>query len=120
MAEPAYVAFPLAVAPDGHTETVALDRHIRNLVEELLFTTPGERVNRPTLGCGLAELVFDSLTDELVAVTQFVVQARLQEWLGQFIQVAAVRVSSSGGELAVTVTYRVLATDREHTEVFRR
>ena len=120
MTELAYVAFPLAVSADGRTETVGLDDHIRQMVEELLFTDPGERVNRPTLGCGVLELVFDSLTDELLAATQFVIQGRLQEWLNGLIRVDSVRVATSGSEVQVSVGYQVIATGLQRTEVFRR
>ncbi len=120
MSEQTYVAFPLAVGADGHTGTVDLDRHISQLVGELLFTDPGERVNRPTLGCGVLELVFDSLNDELLAATQFVIQGRLQEWLNNLIKVDAVQITSSGSEVTVVVGYQVLATGLQRTEVYRR
>ena len=66
------------------------DDHIRDLIEQVLFTAPGERVNRPNFGSGLLQLVFAPNSDELAAATQFLVQGALQQWLGDLIQVEGV------------------------------
>ena len=50
--------------------------HVRDLIEQVLFTTPGERVNRPTFGSGLLQLVFAPNSDALAAATEMTVQAR--------------------------------------------
>ena len=71
------------------------DDHIRDLIEQVLFTAPGERVNRPTFGSGLMQLVFAPNSDELATATQFLVQGALQQWLGDVVQVEAVAVSAT-------------------------
>lgn len=78
---------------------------MRDLIEQLLFTSPGERVNRPTFGSGLLQMVFAPTSDELAAATQFLVQGTLQQWLGNLIQVEAVRVSTQDSTVQVTVQY---------------
>jgi phage baseplate assembly protein W len=67
---------------------------VRDLIDQLLFTNPGERVNRPDFGSGLLQLIFAPNSPELAAALQFTVQAALQQWLGDVIQVQALEVSS--------------------------
>jgi phage baseplate assembly protein W len=117
---PRYVAFPLRATSGGGTATASYAEHVEQLLEQLLFTSPGERVNRPALGCGLADLVFGTLTDELVTATQFLVQANLQGALGDVARIDAVRVRAAGDDLTVTVTYALLITGESRTMVFPR
>jgi hypothetical protein len=104
----------------GRTATTSDDDHIRDLVEQVLFTSPGERVNRPTFGSGLVQLVFAPASDELTTVTQFLVQGALQQWVGELIQVEDVDVAVRDGELSVTVAYRIRATGSPRTATFTR
>src|ERR1044071_7812751 len=105
---------------DGRGRTADEDAHVRDLIEQVLFTTPGERVNRPTFGCGLNQLVFAPNSDELAAATQFLVQGALQQWLGDLIQVAEVAVESEDSTLRVTVEYLVRRDGRRETAQFTR
>jgi uncharacterized protein len=84
------IDFPFQIDGRGRT-SIAGDHHIRDLIEQLLFTSPGERVNRPTLGSGLLQMVFAPSSDELAAATQFLLQGTLQQWLGDLIQAVAVQ-----------------------------
>jgi phage baseplate assembly protein W len=97
--------FPFHVDKRGRSATTDEVGHIHDLIEQVLFTAPGERVNRPTFGSGLLQLVFAPNSDELAATTQFLVQGALQQWLGDLIQVEAVQVSSEEATLQVTVQY---------------
>jgi phage baseplate assembly protein W len=103
------IDFPFQIDGRGRT-SVAGDHHIRDLMEQLLFTSPGERVNRPTLGSGLLQMVFAPSSDELAAATQFLLQGTLQQWLGDVIQAEAVRVEFQDSTLLVTVQFVVRAT----------
>ena len=85
-----------------------------------MFTSPGERVNRPTFGSGLLQLVFAPNSDELVAATQFLVQSALQQWLGELIQVEAVQVTSEEATLQVTVQYVHQRTQQRQVAEFTR
>jgi hypothetical protein len=100
-------------------ETTAED-HIRDLIEQVLFTSPGERVNRPTFGSGLMQLVLAPSSDELVTATQFLVQGALQQWLGELIQVEAVEVESEESTLRVTVQYAIRRTQQRRIAEFVR
>jgi hypothetical protein len=107
---------------DGRGRTAEADDndHIRDLVEQVLFTAPGERVNRPTFGCGLLRLVFAPNSEELAAATQFLVQGSLQQWLGDLIEVNDVAVVNDDATLLVTVRYTVRRTMEEQTARFTR
>ena len=83
------IDFPFYIDRGGRTATTDEGDHLRDLIEQVLFTTPGERVNRPDFGSGLLQLVFAPNSDELAATLQFTVQASLQQWLGDRLEVVA-------------------------------
>lgn len=112
------IDFSLHFDGRGRTATVDDDRHIRQLIEQVLFTSPGERVNRPTFGSSALSLVFAPNGDVLAAATQFTVHSALQQWLGDLIQVDAVNVESEDATLRVTVQYIVRRTQQVQTAQF--
>jgi phage baseplate assembly protein W len=103
------IDFPFQIDGRGRT-SIGGERHVRNLIEQLLFTSPGERVNRPTLGSGLLQMVFAPSSDELAAATQFLVQGTLQQWLGDLLQAEAVRVEIQDATMLVTAQYVIRAS----------
>jgi len=115
-----HVDFPYRVDDRGRTAEVDGDGHVRDMIEQLLFTTPGERVNRPDFGSGLMQLVFAPNSDELAATLQMLVQGALQQWLGDRIRVEEVVAESEDATLTVTVRYVVLATQERVTTQFSR
>ena len=114
------IDYPFNLDSRGRTATADPGEHIRDLIEQVLFTNPGERVNRPTFGCGIMQLVFAPNSDELAAATQFLVQGALQQWLGDLIQVNAVQVNSQDSTLEVTVQYTVRRNQSSQTATFVR
>ncbi|HWT95338.1 MAG TPA: GPW/gp25 family protein [Solirubrobacteraceae bacterium] len=115
------VAFPLHVDRSGATARVRSPvARAEQLIEELLFTSPGERLNRPDLGCGLLELLFEQATDELRAATRFQVTSELQRWLGDVVGVVSVDVAVDASQVAVTVVYRLLPGGEPRRAVFVR
>lgn len=100
-----HLDFPYHFDSRGRTAGTSLEEHVRDLIEQVLFTSPGERVNRPTFGCGLLQTVFAPNSAELAAATQFLIQGALQEWLGERIQVDEVVVEANDAELRVTIPY---------------
>jgi uncharacterized protein len=107
---------------DGHGRTASADDagHVRDLIEQVLFTVPGERVNRPDFGSGVMQLVFAPSSDELATATQFLVQGALQQWLGEVIQVENVEVQAEEATLSVTVRYRHRRTGEAEEARFTR
>jgi uncharacterized protein len=114
------IDFPYHV--DGRGRTAATDPagHLRHLIEQVLFTAPGDRVMRPDFGSGLLGLVFEPGGPELAGSTQYLVQGALQQWLGHLIAVEEVTVTHQDGTLAVTVTYIVLRTRQRSSDSFSR
>ena len=115
-----HVDHPFHVDPRGRTATTSDDDYIRDLIELVLFTAPGERVNRPTFGCGLKQLVFAPNSKALAAATQVAVQGALQQWLGDLIEAEAVSVARDESSLRVDVRYLVRRDQRPQTATFTR
>jgi hypothetical protein len=114
------IDYPFRLDSRGRTATTDPDDHIRDLIEQVLFTAPGERVNRPTFGSGMLQLVFDPNSDELATATQFLVQGSLQQWLGDLIQVDDLRVKSFDSTLEVTLVYTLRRDRQQRTATFQR
>lgn len=110
--------YPLGVDGRGRLAVTDADDHVRDMIEQVLFTNPGERVNRPDFGCGLLQMVFRPNSEPLAAATQFTVQGALQRWLGDVIRVEEVAVSAEDAILRVTVVYRRLDDGSEQRETF--
>lgn len=117
------IAYPFQIDGRGRVAEVAEAQHVRQMIEQVLFTVPGERVNRPDFGCGLQQLVFDPNSDELAATTEFLVQGSLQQWLGDRIEVDIVQVNNDRadeGILSITIRYILLRTQEIQTETFSK
>jgi uncharacterized protein len=113
-----YLDFPFGVDASGATATAGEDDHIRDLIMQVLFTNPGERVNRPEFGCGLRSLVFLPNSSALAAATQALVKGALQTWLEREIHVEAVQIEPRDERLEVTVAYRRRSDGERRLELF--
>src|SRR5713226_5953042 len=109
------IDFPYHFDGRGRTAATDDDDHIRDMIEQLLLTSPGERVNRPDFGSGLLQMVFAPNSPELAAALQFTIQAALQQWLGDVIDVKSLEVTSVDSKLQVALDYVVLQTGVRHT-----
>lgn len=114
------VDFPFRFDARGRTAETSDNDHVRDMIEQLLFTSAGERVNRPDFGSGLQRMVFAPNSDELAAATQFLIQGSLQQWLGDLIEVNAVQVESEDSKLLVIIQYTVRRTQEQRIEQFTR
>ncbi|GAA1445862.1 GPW/gp25 family protein [Leifsonia poae] len=112
--------YPFHFDATGRTAVTDAGDHIRDLVEQFLFTAPGERVNLPDFGSGLMHLVFAPNSPELAATLQFTVQAGLQRWLGDVIEVSDLQVTSDDATLRVDLSYVVRLTGETRSDVFVR
>ena len=102
----------------GRTATTDDNDHIRDMIEQFLFTNSGERVNRPDFGSGLLQLVFAPNRPELAATVQLTIQAGLQHWLSDIILVQKVEVTSEDATLNVLVQYVVNSTSQTQIATF--
>lgn len=114
------VDYPFHFDDRGRTAGTNDSDHIRDMIEQVLFTQPGERVNRPTFGSGLLQLVFAPNSDALAATTQMTVQGALQQWLGDVIAVEAVEVNNRDSTLEVRVQYVVRQSQERRVAEFQR
>ena len=120
MRNPMNIDFPFHFDNRGRVAETGDDDHVRDMIEQLLFTSPGERVNRPDFGSGLLQLVFAPNSPELAAALQFTLQAALQRWLGDVIEVGALTVSSEDATLRVDLSYTVRASGDTRSDSFTR
>lgn len=110
--------FPYQFDGRGRTQEAVLQDYVTQLVEQVLFTSPGERVNLPDFGSGLLQLPFAPNSMEMAAATQFAVQGALQKWLGSYLKVQSVTASAQDSTLTVTVSYVLLNTDVTQVQTF--
>jgi phage baseplate assembly protein W len=109
------IDFPFHIDGRGRSAESGADKHVLDLIEQFIFTNPGERVNRPDFGSGLQQLVFAPNSPELASALQFSLQAGLNRWLGDLIELHALDVQSTEGELRITLTYVVRSTSETRT-----
>lgn len=112
------IDFPFHFDNRGRTATADDDDHVRDMIEEFLFTNPGERVNRPDFGSGLLQMVFAPNSPEIASALQLTIQAGLQRWLGDVILVQKVEVTSEEATLNVLVQYVVKRSNQTQTATF--
>jgi len=110
--------FPYQFDGRGRTQEAAIGDYVTQLIEQVLFTSPGERVNLPDFGSGLLQLPFAPNSMEMAAATQFAVQGALQKWLSGYIKVQPVTASAVDAVLTVSVTYTLLSTDVTQVQTY--
>lgn len=114
------IDYPFHFDGRGRTASTSEEDHIRDLIEEVLFTAPGERVNRPSFGSGLMQMVFAPNSSELATATQFLVQGALQQWLGDRIQIEMVKIDAIDSSFRVTVQYLIKKNQEPRVAEFSR
>src|SRR5438132_6705601 len=114
------IDFPWHFDGRGRTALAYHAEHIRDMIEQLLFTNSGERVNRPDFGSGLLQLIFAPNSPELAATVQFTLQAGLQTWLGDVVEVRDLTVDAVDSLLTINLTYTIRRTGEEQRATFTR
>lgn len=112
------IDYPFHFDSSGRTAATDDEEHIRDMIEQFLFTNPGERVNRPDFGAGLLQLIFAPNSPELASAVQFTIQAGLQRWLSDLVEVRQLQVTSLDSTLRVLVQYVVKRTGEQRAETF--
>lgn len=95
-------------------------RHVRNMIESFLFTSAGERVNRPDFGSGVLSLLFAPNSVGLAAALEASIQGGLQAHLGDLIELRAVEVRVEDSTLRIEIVYVLLRTGEERTDLFEK
>jgi phage baseplate assembly protein W len=97
------ISYPYQVDGRGRTAAATSDDHIRHMIEQVLFTDPGERVNRPDFGAGVRQFLFAPGNDEVAAAAEFLIRGALQQWLGDLIKVEAVQVHAPAADSSLRI-----------------
>ncbi|MEM9779131.1 MAG: GPW/gp25 family protein [Pseudomonadota bacterium] len=113
MTQTIYTDFPYRFAADGVTARTSRADHIRDLIEQLLFTRQGERLTRPTFGCGLQDLLFGPLNDEVAAAARMTIEVAVQEHLSRQITLTGLDVRAEASALRIDLAYRLVGTGEE-------
>lgn len=113
------IDFPYHVDRYHRTASTSDENHIRDLIEQLLFTTPGERVNRPDFGCGVLSLIFAPNSAELATAMEITIQASIEQWLSDLIDLETLEVTSVDASLYIMVQYFVQSAGESQTATFR-
>ncbi len=105
------IRYPFALTRDwvGWLKKQTTRTHIEQLIKQVLFTAPGERINRPDFGCGIKRMVFapnDPVTASLAQVTIF---QSLKRWLGNVIDVQDVKAVARDEMLEIKIAYSLKA-----------
>jgi phage baseplate assembly protein W len=100
--------FPYHFDGRERTSETSEEDHIRDLIEQILFTNPGERVNRPDFGAGIYQLLFAPVSAEQVATTEFMIRGALQQHLGRRIEVLEISAEGIDATISITIAYRIL------------
>lgn len=114
------IDFPFAFDNRGRTAECDDVAHVRDMLEQLLFTNPGERVNRPEFGSGLIQLIFAPNSPELAATLQFTTRAAIQQYLGDVLDLLALEVTAIDSTLRILIKYSVRRTGEVRDETFER
>lgn len=112
------IDFPFHFDELGRTARAGDDDHIRDMIEQLLLTAQGERVNRPDFGSGLLHAVFEPNSPELAKAQEFAARGALQRWLGDLIEVRALEFVADGATLLVRLVYQLRASGELRTATF--
>ena len=83
--------------------------HIEQLMKQILFTAPGERINRPDFGCGIKRLVFAPNSVVTASLAQVTIFQALTKWLGSAITVNDVKVAAIDSRMEITIAYTLKA-----------
>jgi uncharacterized protein len=117
---PQQIGYPFQIDGRGRVADATEEQHIRQMIEQVLFTLPGERVNRPDFGSGVQQLIFAPNSDELAAASEFLIKGSLEQWLGDVIEVEAVVVDSEDASLQITIQYVIRRTQERQIVEFSR
>jgi len=85
------------------------NQHVEQMMLQVLFTNPGERINLPEFGCGLRQMVFAPNSEATANLLQVTIYESLEKWLGDLIEVIEVRATPIEETLQVGIVYLLKA-----------
>ena len=112
------IDFPFQIDALGRSAGTDDADHVRDMIEQLLFTRQGERVNRPDFGSGLLQAVFEPNSPELAKALEFTTRAAVQRWLGDLIEVRALDFTADDARLQMRLVYLVRRSGELRSDTF--
>jgi uncharacterized protein len=109
-------AFPFRIdSSSRQAAQVGYEKHVEQMIRQVLLTAPGERADLPEFGCGIRQLVFAPHSDALDATTNLIVLNALNKWLASQIKVQKVKVGPPGdgpdaAQLLIQIEYELIET----------
>ncbi len=83
--------------------------HVEQMMLQVLFTAPGERINRPDFGCGVKRLVFAPNSEVTANLAQVTIFEALNRWLGSAIEVNDVKALAIDARMEIKIAYTLKA-----------
>lgn len=119
LSETQYLKFPFSVGSDGPKTSSRTD-HVYQQIEQVLFTSPKERVFRPEFGVGIRRLVFEPNNAVLWNITQKQLSTSLAEALQGEVdpRTLNIDIKSEEGKLVILISYMLAAINKQETQSF--
>ncbi len=114
------ISYPFNIDDRGRVMEASEAGHIRQLIEQVLFTAPGERVNRPNFGSGIRQMIFSPNSNEVATATELMVRAALEQWLGDLIEIEGLDVMAEESSLGITIQYMIRRSQQREIVEFSR
>jgi hypothetical protein len=102
--------YPYGFDSSGRTAQCSDTDHINQMLGQLLFTNPGERVMQPNFGSGVMQLVFAPNSPQLAATVEYTMQGAIQQYLGDVIALQNLTVTAEDSSLTIDIGYMVRST----------
>ena len=117
--ESQYLKFPFSMGQNG-PKTSTRSEHVREQIEQVLFTSPKERVFRPEFGIGVRRLVFEPNNIALRNTTVKRLNATLAEALHGEVdpRTLEIEVSNEGEKLNIQISYVLAAINKKESHTF--
>jgi uncharacterized protein len=107
------MSFPLRVTELGAVALSTRREVVREQLEQLLLTVPGERVNRPDFGCGIQRLIFDGTDPLALATAEYIISTSVRRYMRELVTLDAVRVTVEDSTVLVDILYTLVGTGEE-------
>ena len=106
--------FPLVLSPGGGLAVAGLHDSVRAMLEQILFTNPGERVNRPTFGVGVQRYIFAPNSPFIASEIRVALEENVYEHLGRNVRILNLDVtpgdSDSDAALHIHIDFEIIGT----------
>lgn len=113
------LAFPFQLNGARRLSLVSGAEDIRQSIQIVLGTAPGERVMRPEFGCRAHELVFEPYDTAVEALLVFFIEEALARWEPRIrVEKIEVEADRNEGQVLARIYYTIKATHDERSIVF--